>query len=112
MSVETLGSARGRSSTAVENGETLPKKGALCAQWKRCGRPTCRCARGRLHGPYHCLFWREGGRLRKRYVRRADVDSLRVAIAAWRRLHPPTWTTRQALAELRRLVRELDAWSA
>ena len=51
----------------------LPKKGAVCIQWVRCCQPGCRCARGKLHGPYHYLFWREGGRLRKRYVRLADV---------------------------------------
>ncbi|MCI0458552.1 MAG: hypothetical protein L0Z62_16435 [Gemmataceae bacterium] len=61
--------------------ETLPKTGPLpgvvCVQWRRCGRTTCRCARGELHGPYFCRFWREGGRLKKVYVRRADVDKVR-----------------------------------
>ena len=72
MSVGTFGRSTGELSTAVEKGGTLPKKGAVCAQWKRCGRPSCRCVRGQLHGPYHCLFWREGGRLRKRYIRQAE----------------------------------------
>jgi hypothetical protein len=42
-------------------------------------------------------------------VRRADVETVRRATAEWRRLHPLAWSTRQALAELRRLLRELDA---
>ena len=44
--------------------ETLPKTlpGAVCAQWVRCCRPNCRCARGHLHGPYFYRFWREGAR--------------------------------------------------
>ena len=109
MHEETLGSERGRLSTAVENGGTLPKKGAVCVQWKRCGHRSCRCARGQLHGPYYCLFWREDGRRRKRYVRQADVEATRATTVEWRRLHPPVWTARQAVAELGRLFRELDA---
>ena len=34
---------------------------------------------GQLHGPYHYRFWREGGRLRKQYVRMADVAMVRTA---------------------------------
>lgn len=45
----------------------------------RCGKQNCRCARGQLHGPYHYLFWREAGQLRKVYVRRADVAEVRAA---------------------------------
>jgi hypothetical protein len=54
---------------------TLPKTlpGAVCAEWKKCGKPTCRCARGKLHGPYYYRYWREGGRLRKAYVPRREV---------------------------------------
>ncbi len=58
---------------------TLPKTGVLCSQWVRCGRPTCRCVRGELHGPYCYLFWRERGRLQKGYIRMADVPSVRAA---------------------------------
>ncbi len=54
----------------------LPKKGAVCVQWVRCCQPGCRCSRGELHGPYYYLFWREDGRLRKRYVRVADVAAV------------------------------------
>jgi hypothetical protein len=43
----------------------------------RCGRAGCRCARGGLHGPYYYRFWREGGRLRKEYVRAADLGRVR-----------------------------------
>jgi hypothetical protein len=59
--------------------ETLPKTlpGAVCVQWRRCGRPACRCASGRPHGPYYYRFWREGGKLKKAYVRRADLQEVR-----------------------------------
>ena len=57
----------------------LPKTlaGIVCQQWVRCGRTRCRCGRGELHGPYHYRFWREGGRLRKAYVRPAELEQVR-----------------------------------
>ncbi len=72
----------------TEPAETLPKMlpGAVCAQWKRCGKPGCRCARGALHGPYFYRFWREDGRLRKVYVRPTDVEEVMAACAAEREL--------------------------
>jgi hypothetical protein len=62
----------------------LPKLGAVCAQWKRCGRDGCRCARGEAHGPYYYVFWRAGGKLRKRYLRLADADAVRAGCEARR----------------------------
>jgi hypothetical protein len=64
--------------------ESSPKiqtlSGAVCAVKKRCGHANCRCKRGEEpHGPYFYRYWREGGRRRKRYVKKADVS---VAIAA------------------------------
>lgn len=53
--------------------------GNLHAQFVRCGKENCRCARGQLHGPYHYLFWREAGQLRKVYVRRGAVAEVAAA---------------------------------
>lgn len=66
--------------------DMLPKTAAvsLCVQWKRCGKPNCRCAAGNPHGPYWYLFWREDGRLTKRYVRRDDVAVVRGTLAEHR----------------------------
>ena len=63
--------------------QTLPKKGSIHLQWVRCGKPGCRCARGERHAASY-LFWREGGRLRKRYVAAADAAAVRSARAARR----------------------------
>jgi hypothetical protein len=84
--------------------EVLPKTlpGAVCAQWVRCGRPNCRCAQGSPHGPYHYRFWREGGRLRKEYVRRSDVERVRAQCQARRQ-------GRQELANWREVWRQLVA---
>lgn len=34
----------------------------------RCGKPTCRCAAGQLHGPYWYRYYRRGRRLVSEYV--------------------------------------------
>lgn len=79
--------SRGRPRARTETGKPLPKTlpGAVCAQWVRCGRPNCRCARGELHGPYWYRFYRSGGRLMKQYVRREDVEAVRAACDRRRR---------------------------
>ena len=59
----------------TKSAPALPKMGAVCRQWVRCGRPSCRCQQGELHGPYFYLFWREDGRLRKRYIRLTDAPA-------------------------------------
>ncbi len=88
-----------------ETVKTLPKTGAasLCQQWIRCGKASCRCATGELHGPYHYLFWREGGRLRKRYVRQAHVACVRGTIAERRQW---IWLEREARMLSRTMWRE------
>ena len=96
----------------TESDETLPKMGAVCLQWKRCGRAGCRCTRGALHGPYYCVFWRAGGRLRKRYVRLAEGPALQATRREQRQQErEQRETARQARAEwraLRALLRELE----
>jgi hypothetical protein len=84
----------------------LPPTGSLQREWRRCGKPRCRCASGMRHGPYWYLRWREGGRQRRRYVPRERVDTTRAALEQRRRLRPPAWSLRQTLAELRQLAKE------
>jgi hypothetical protein len=43
-------------------------QGALLTQRRRCGNPGCRCARGKLHGPYIYLSARVARRTRLLYI--------------------------------------------
>lgn len=93
----------------VQSAQFLPKvasrpmlPGSLQVWYVRCGTAGCRCARGELHGPYVRRYWREDGRSRARYVRRADLAATQQALAAWRRVHP---SLRSLLRELRALGR-------
>jgi hypothetical protein len=114
MSVETLRRSR-REGLRCEKRRSHPKiaplPGTLYAELKRCNRPNCRCVAGgdALHRPYLYRRWLDGGHYRRQYVKAAEADDVRARLAEWRRLHPPVRSTRQALAELRRLLREMDA---
>jgi hypothetical protein len=58
--------------------------GALVKEAVRCGKKNCRCFKGaRLHKWYYYLYWRDyqnGGTLKKEYVPRADLQSVRRTI--------------------------------
>lgn len=92
--------------------------GAICAQFIRCGKPACRCARGELHGPYYYRFTREwtatGKRQQKRYVRKAEAEAELDAQARRRALSA---ALAPFIAETRRkpdlfdmMMRKMDKW--
>jgi hypothetical protein len=42
-------------------------------EYKKCGNPGCQCnTEGKLHGPYLYEYYRESGRLRSRYLGKAE----------------------------------------
>jgi hypothetical protein len=90
--------------------ETLPKTlpGAVCVQWVRCGRTTCRCARGHPHGPYFYRFWREGARLRKRYVRPPQLERVRGQCRAHREARREARDWREVWRQMVAQVREVE----
>ena len=58
---------------------TLDFQGAIYVQYRRCGKKNCHCATGEKHGPYYFRFWRTGGKLLTKYIKRADVEQTRAA---------------------------------
>jgi hypothetical protein len=80
--------------------KTLPKiqplPGSLCAQKVRCGKANCKCAKGELHEGYYYHFFYAGGKLHKRYVKKADVLNVKKA----------TEINRQQQRQIRREVQE------
>ena len=92
--------------------ETLHKIGSVHAQRVRCGKPNCRCARGELHGPYFYHFFRENGRLRKRYLRPSEVDEVRAQCAARKQYRRALVASRRKAQTLLAYLRELEQqWS-
>jgi len=79
-------------------------RGALIAEYKRCGKPNCHCARGEPHGPYYYRRWRdESGRQHKEYVPREQSEQMRQALAKAR-----SGSLLASLRELRKSIDELD----
>lgn len=83
---------------------SLPKMtspGSLHLDWATCGKPTCRCARGILHGPYVYRRWRHRGQQRKCYVRMSDLPRVLDEMERHRALMPKPTEVRRMLKELR-----------
>ena len=89
--------------------KTEPLQGSLYQEWKRCGKPRCRCAKQgteqRLHGPYFYRFYRHSGVQHRQYVRQKDVEAAVAGIQRWHDLHPPAWLCHQEIRALLRLVK-------
>lgn len=74
-----------RDAMKTETQKALPKKlpGSVQKQFVKCGKPTCRCSRGQLHGAYYYHFVLVNGRLRKRYLKPSEVKDTQTACAAY-----------------------------
>lgn len=79
---------------------------AVCAQYVKCGKPNCKCVSGQSHGPYFASFWKEDGRIRKRYIRLADVEQMRELSEQPRLLLREIAENNARLRELKAFVRE------
>lgn len=102
----------GRAASATELAETLHKTPVLLTTWTRCGKPTCRSASGEPHGPYHALYWREGGVQRRRYVRGDEVAAVAVLESRREQLlrDQREWLrARKTWRELMQLIEEHEA---
>lgn len=81
--------------------------GQIEAQFKRCGRAGCRCARGELHGPYFYHRTWDGERHQRRYVRLAHIKEARAACEEYRALQAEIRAGRVAYKLLMARAREL-----
>lgn len=42
--------------------------GSIHSEFVRCGKKSCKCSKGSLHGPYYYLYRYEGGGIKKSYI--------------------------------------------
>lgn len=86
LTVRQLRGRRRRLAASVSGLEVL-LRGTLISQGRRCGKESCRCAHGELHGPYVYLsVTRPGRRPRMVYVPGDLTETVAGQVAAGSRL--------------------------
>jgi len=50
--------------------------GSIYTVYKKCGSKNCKCAKGKLHGPFNYLSRKINGRTKLTFVRRADEPNI------------------------------------
>ncbi|NVM55950.1 MAG: hypothetical protein HWN66_19790 [Candidatus Helarchaeota archaeon] len=53
------------------------KLGSLIKHYKKCGNPNCACTKGKLHGPYWYLVYKENNKQVLHYVHQKDLSKVR-----------------------------------
>lgn len=97
--------------SATEFLETFPKTPALIRHPVRCGRSSCRCARGEQHESWRLVWRGSDGRQRHLYVRKTDLLAVRRIVerrqTEERRAREATSAALAELRQIARLCREL-----
>jgi hypothetical protein len=85
--------------------------GILRAYYIKCGKPACACAndRAKRHGPYWYLLWQQDGKLRRRYVPKAELEQVRAAVEARQAFVPRMREWRRQAMALAGVVKRLAA---
>ena len=50
------------------NDQPRPRHITYGQEYRRCGKPGCKCASGELHGPYWVATWTEGGKTKRKHI--------------------------------------------
>jgi hypothetical protein len=82
----------------------FPKNGAVGSihlEFKRCGKPNCRCTNGLPHGPYMYRRWRENGRQRRQHIPMHKLAETLIAVECAR-------AERETFACLKKELRDVD----
>ena len=83
-------------------------KGSVYALRRKCGKPTCGCAQGALHGTV-VLSWSEAGRTRLRTLPPSRRGDLRAAVRRYQRFRRARARLVKLHAEMLTLIDALDA---
>lgn len=73
---------KGRGSTTKQH-EVLESHRAARRTYRlefvRCGKASCKCAEGKLHGPYWYAYWSEGSRTKTQYIGKRLPKGIKIA---------------------------------
>jgi uncharacterized protein DUF6788 len=92
--------------------DTLPKiaayGGTVHRQFVKCGKASCKCARGELHGAYYYHFVRVNGKLKKRYLKPGQIEQVQDAcLKRQEERRAQRAKTRQVWQSLREIIAQL-----
>lgn len=83
-------------------------KGSVYTLRRRCGKPTCGCAQGELHGTV-VLSWSEAGRTRLRSLPPSRRGDVRAAVRRYQRFRRARARLVKLHAQMLRLIDALEA---
>ena len=83
-------------------------KGSVYTLRRKCGKPTCACARGDLHGTV-VVSWSEGGRTRLQPLPPGRRGDLRAAVRRYQRFRRARARLVKLHGEMLALIDRLDA---
>ena len=86
--------------------------GSVHAQYVTCGKSNCKCAAGKLHGPYYYFFTRIEGKLKKQYLKPHEVEqTVRDCLEQRRLRNLAREEIRQTWDQLRRIRQHLQSFN-
>jgi hypothetical protein len=75
-------SKKGRGGSTKQQ-EVLQSHGAARKTYRlelvRCGKASCKCVEGKLHGPYWYAYWSEGGKSKSQYIGKRLPKGIKIA---------------------------------
>jgi len=109
----TRANGRRGATPQTKNQSLAPKMtpGQVERRMVKCGKPTCKCSRGELHGPYYYHRTWSGEAHQRRYIKLVDVAETARACENYRqaqtRLRVGVAEYKQLLSQVRELFRSL-----
>jgi hypothetical protein len=92
------------------------RAGSITENYRRCGKPSCRCAAADDpgHGPYYAYTWKEGGKTRTRNLRPGpELDRLRRQVEhyrSFRKLSQELVDINEEICDLRSVEEDQRGW--
>jgi hypothetical protein len=53
-------------SACANRAKSIPKNATIRKEYVNCKKP--KCYHGRTHGPYYYAYWKEGSKIKKKYI--------------------------------------------
>lgn len=92
----------------TERAQLQPLSGSLRRRMIRCGKKSCRCRRGQLHGPYH-YFVPSKCRGKWQYINEEDIKRVEQGVADWKRQQKIDAEIKDLSARLKQIRSEVTA---